>query len=171
VPDTLVTTDVGAAQEFLARHGRIIYKSVSGVRSIVASIDSSQRARLDQLGTGPVQFQRWIDGTDVRVHVVGDRRFATQVVSDAVDYGYPAASTVGVELSPTEIPLSLGRRLVELTDSMGLLLSGTDLRVTPDGDWYAFEMNPSPGFSFYEDATGQPIAAAIAELLCTSPVI
>ena len=28
-----------------------------------------------------------------------------------------------------------------------------------------FEVNPSPGFTYYETNTGQPIAAAIASLL------
>jgi glutathione synthase/RimK-type ligase-like ATP-grasp enzyme len=47
---------------------------------------------------------------------------------------------------------------------MGLLVSGIDLRVTGKGEWVCFEVNPSPGFTFYE-ADGQPIAAAIADLL------
>lgn len=48
---------------------------------------------------------------------------------------------------------------------MGLLLAGIALRRTPEGGWVCFEVNPSPGFSFYEEATGQPIAAAVADLL------
>ena len=67
---------------------------------------------------------------------------------------------------PTTIPDEIGRQLVDLTASMGLLVSGADLRFTASGRWYAFELNPSPGFSYYEEATGQPIASAIADLLC-----
>ena len=40
-----------------------------------------------------------------------------------------------------------------------------DLRSTPDGAWYCFEVNPSPGFTYYQEETGQPIADAIARLL------
>ena len=40
VPDTLVTTDPEAARAFLAEHERVVYKSISGVRSIVATLDS-----------------------------------------------------------------------------------------------------------------------------------
>src|SRR6185369_16264507 len=36
VPPTLVTTDPEAARRFIAKHGDVIYKSVSAVRSIVA---------------------------------------------------------------------------------------------------------------------------------------
>ena len=130
------------------------------------NIDASDAARLDSIGAGPVQLQRWIDGADVRVHVVGDRWFATDVVSDAIDYRYGPATGDDVDLRPTTIPDEIGRQLVDLTQSMGLLVSGADLRFTASGRWYAFELNPSPGFSYYEEATGQPIASAIADLLC-----
>jgi len=39
VPETLVTTIPSAAADFSAQHGRVIYKSTSGVRSIVAVLD------------------------------------------------------------------------------------------------------------------------------------
>jgi hypothetical protein len=32
------------------------------------------------------------------------------------------------------------------------------------GRWFCFEVKPSPGFSFYKEATGQPIGAAIVDL-------
>jgi hypothetical protein len=48
---------------------------------------------------------------------------------------------------------------------MHLQVAGIDLRKTSDGNWFCFEVNPSPAFTFYEEATGQPIAKAIANLL------
>ena len=48
---------------------------------------------------------------------------------------------------------------------MGLFVAGIDLRRTPSGEWCCFEVNPSPAFTFYQESTGQPIAAAIASLL------
>jgi len=168
VADTLVTTDSVVADAFVRRHGRVVYKSVSGVRSIVAIIDAAQAdyaARLKRVANGPVQLQRWIDGDDVRVHVVGDRWFATAIVSSMADYRYAALHNEPISMSPTEISVELGRRLVDLTARMGLVVSGIDLRVTREGQWYCFEVNPAPGFTYYEDHTGQPISAAIADLL------
>jgi glutathione synthase/RimK-type ligase-like ATP-grasp enzyme len=165
VPDTLVTTDPAAARAFLAEHKRIVYKSVSGVRSIVATLDAAGADRLNDVASGPVQFQRWIDGNDVRVHVVADRWFATAIDSAADDYRYGSRDGVDVSMAPIELPGELGRRLVALTRQMGLLVSGIDLRLTGDGEWVCLEVNPSPGFTFYEDATGQPIAEAIVALL------
>jgi D-alanine-D-alanine ligase-like ATP-grasp enzyme len=43
--------------------------------------------------------------------------------------------------------------------------AGLDLKVTPEGEVFCFEVNPSPGFSYFEQATGQPIARAVARHL------
>ena len=164
-PETLVTTDPDAARAFLAEHGRVVYKSISGVRSIVSALEVGDGDRLDGVASGPVQLQRWIAGRDVRVHVVGDRCFATAIDSPADDYRYGAREGIDPTLSVVDIPGPLQERLVALTRRLGLLVSGIDLRVTASGEWFCFEVNPSPGFTFYEDATGQPIGAAIADLL------
>lgn len=169
VPETLVTTCPTTATAFATRHGRVVYKSISGVRSIVGVLEPGAHSRLDLVRNSPVQFQRWIPGTDVRVHIVGERWFATTVKSEAIDYRYPSGGG-DVVLAPTEIPNDLGQRLVTFARSLGLLVAGADLRLSPTGEWFAFEVNPSPGFSFYEDATGQPIAAAIADLLAPATV-
>jgi glutathione synthase/RimK-type ligase-like ATP-grasp enzyme len=169
VPPTIVTTDPGAARAFLDRHHRIVYKSISGVRSIVATLEASAADRLAEVSSGPVQLQRWIEGIDVRVHVVGQRWFAAAIESSAADYRYPTNGGHDLAIVATDIDGDIGERLVRLAASMGLLVAGIDLRLTPHEDWFCFEVNPSPGFTFYEDATGQPIAAAIADLLTTSP--
>ena len=131
------------------------------MRSIVNVLERSDAARLQQVRTGPVQLQRWVEGEDMRVHIVGQRCFATGVHSEAVDYRYGGAELVAAELGDAV----LEGKLRALAESMDLLLAGIDLRRTPDGRWICFEVNPAPGFTFYEDATGQPIAGAVAELL------
>ena len=51
------------------------------------------------------------------------------------------------------------RRLVVLTRrTFDLLFAGIDLKQTPSGEFYCFEVNPSPGFLYYERHTGQPIS-------------
>jgi glutathione synthase/RimK-type ligase-like ATP-grasp enzyme len=46
-------------------------------------------------------------------------------------------------------------------------MTGVDLRETPEGEYYCFEVNPSPGFIYYEKNSRQPISAALADLLHT----
>lgn len=165
VPDTLVTTDPVAARAFLREHGRLIYKSLSGIRSIVAPLEGKDDARLDDVRTGPVQLQAYVPGVDVRVHIVRDRWFACSVRSAAVDYRYAAAAGTTAELSGFDLPKRIGKRLAALVRAMNLEVAGVDLRWTPDKSWYCFEVNPSPGFTWYEEHTGHPIAQAIADLL------
>jgi glutathione synthase/RimK-type ligase-like ATP-grasp enzyme len=165
VPDTLVTTDPAVARAFLNRHHRLVYKSLSGIRSIVATLDAKDEARLDDVRSGPVQLQAYVNGLDVRVHVVGEYWFACSVKSSAADYRYAGTSGATAELSAFELPEPLGRQLVALARQMDLQVAGIDLRLTPEGSWVCFEVNPSPGFPWYEDSTGHPIAEAIAELL------
>jgi glutathione synthase/RimK-type ligase-like ATP-grasp enzyme len=169
VPETICTSSASAARAFLNRHGCVIYKSTSGVRSIVHRIDASDpgvaEAALSRLGHGPVQWQRWIAGIDWRVHVVGRRWFATEVRCDADDYRYAPRAGQEVMLRAGRLPRGLGERAVALARYLGLGLAGIDLRRTPQGDWVCFEVNPQPGFSYYEESTGQPIAEAVAALL------
>ena len=165
VPETLVTTDRDALEAFWEEHGQIVYKSISGVRSIVTRLTPSHRDRFNDLSHCPTQFQRWISGNDFRVHVAGNDVFACKVTSSATDYRYPREEEETPEIQPFDLPVDLADRCRRLVASMSLVLAGIDLRRTPDGQWFCFEVNPSPGFTYYEQATGQPIADSIACLL------
>ncbi len=111
VPETLITTDPDAALTFVERCGRVIYKSISGVRSVVQSLGADDRARLVDVAHSPTQFQEQVDGTDVRVHVVGDRCFATAIESGADDYRYACRQQHDATLSETD-PSRRRRRAV-----------------------------------------------------------
>jgi glutathione synthase/RimK-type ligase-like ATP-grasp enzyme len=169
VPDTLITTSPDAAREFIAHHGSVIYKSVSGVRSVVGMLREADGARLSEIRWCPTQLQQRIRGVDVRVHVVGDALFACEVRSDAVDYRYAHLSGADVELSTIALPDECADRCLALARAARLPLAGIDFRRTDDGEWYCFEINPWPGFTYYQQATGAPIDAAIATLLGRSP--
>jgi RimK-like ATP-grasp domain len=168
VPPTLVTTDQRAALEFLERHGEVIYKSVSGVRSIVTRLASDRIQDLGDVANCPTQFQAYLPGSDYRVHVVGADTFVSGVESAADDYRYASRDGHSVTIRATSVPSDLENACRDLAISLGLVAAGIDLRVTPEGEWYCFEVNPSPGFTFYEDATGQPIAASMARLLAAA---
>jgi glutathione synthase/RimK-type ligase-like ATP-grasp enzyme len=163
VPETLITTDPQAAQSFWERHGAVIYKSVSSVRSQVTRLGPRDRPRLEHVAWCPTQFQAFVPGHDYRVHVAGREVFASRISAPVDDYRYPGDQEV--EVRPAGVPPELARRCRRLAHGLGLPLAGIDLRCTPDGEWYCFEVNPSPGFAYYERATGQPISQAIARLL------
>jgi hypothetical protein len=164
-PRTLITTDRAAVLAFRERHGAVIYKSISGVRSIVARLGDAELGRLDDIAACPVQFQEHVTGTDVRVHVVGEAVFACEIVSTADDYRYARAWETPPAIRPIDLPTDLADRCRALAAHLGLEAAGIDLRRRLDGRWCCFEVNPSPGFTYYEQDTGQPIADAFARHL------
>jgi hypothetical protein len=163
IPETLITNEPQRVLEFYAKHKRIIYKSISAVRSIVQEFKEQDIVRLELIRWCPTQFQEFIEGTNLRVHVMGERVFATAIDSEATDYRY-ASRQVGDHAELREVDLSdeLAAKCVHLAKVLGLPLAGIDLKITPDDQVYCFEVNPSPAFSYYEGNTGQPISEAIA---------
>jgi glutathione synthase/RimK-type ligase-like ATP-grasp enzyme len=166
VPETLITNDPTLVQEFRARHGRVIYKSISAVRSIVQELSDEDDARLELIRWCPTQFQAFVEGVNLRVHTTGGECFATAIDSEATDYRY-AASQVGESAELREVVLSeeLAEKCLRLSAALGLEFAGIDLKITPEDEVYCFEVNPSPAFSYYEGNAGQPISAAVARAL------
>ena len=165
-PRTLVSSDQEAVRQFSNEcAGEVVYKSVSGIRSIVRRLEPRHLERLPLLRHGPAQFQEFVPGENVRVHTVGDQVFACRVHSDAVDYRYAERDRHDTVLEPTAVPDDVAESCLRLARELDLLLAGIDLKETPDGDYYCFEVNPSPGFLYYEQQARQPISAALADLL------
>ena len=166
IPETIVTNDPAEAADFAGRHGEVIFKSVSGIRSRVRRLAVADAGRLWDIACCPTQFQRWIPGTDIRVHVVGAEVFATEVRCAADDYRYATGQGhAAAELSATELPVEIAIRCQRLAADLDLTVAGIDLRRSGAGEWYCFEVNPSPAFCYYQAAAGQPIASAVAALL------
>jgi len=165
IPETLITNDPALVRDFCAQHGRVIYKSISGVRSIVQELTPADMTRLEQIRWCPTQFQAFVEGTNVRVHVIGQAVFATRIETDTTDYRYATRQGGETELTATELSDELNDRCIRLAAMLELPFAGIDLKITPDGEVFCFEVNPSPGYTYYESHTGQPIALALARYL------
>jgi len=85
-------------------------------------------------------------------------------MSTSDDYRYPCDSDTP-EVIACHVPDELARRCRQLGRQLQLPFVGIDLRLIPSGEWYCFEANPSPAFTYYEHATGQAIAESLARLL------
>jgi hypothetical protein len=168
VPDTLVTNDPDLVLEFWERHQQVIFKSISSVRSIVRVLREEDRGRLEAVLWCPTQFQKRVDGQNVRVHVVGQAIFASAIATDAVDYRYAHREGHRAEVHEIDLPDDLSHRCVRLAESLELPFAGIDLIIGTDGLVYCLEVNPSPAFSYYEEQTGQPISQELAVYLCNS---
>jgi hypothetical protein len=164
VPETLITNQPRSLAEFVSLQGPLVYKSISSIRSVVSSLDGQAAAKIQSLPALPTQFQRKIEGYNVRVHVIGQRTFATQILTSATDYRYATQEDTTAEFKPCALNVELRKRCLRLARICQLPVAGIDLMVSP-GKVYCLEVNPSPGYSYYQEATGQPISDALAEYL------
>ncbi len=164
-PPTLITNSPEEAAKFLKQHKHVIYKSISSERSIVKKLGDVKLLQLKNIKYLPTQFQALIPGTDVRVHVAGKQIFATEINANTVDYRYPSEEGSPPTLTPTQIPQSIEKKCLRLSRTLDLPLCGIDLKRTPEGKYYCFEANPSPGYSYYQQNTGQNIAQDIVDYL------
>jgi glutathione synthase/RimK-type ligase-like ATP-grasp enzyme len=165
VPATLVTNRPEDVREFRRRHERVVYKSISGIRSIVSELDRASNERIESVRELPTQFQEYVEGVDVRVHVIGEVVFATEIGSKAIDYRYAHRDGTEVTLNPVDLPREAADACLALAEEMELPFCGIDLRRRPDGGYVCFEVNPMPAYSYFEAEARQPISRALVDLL------
>ena len=166
VPKTLITNDLAAARTFYAEcNGDVISKSISALRSIVQPISEGDLKPLPAMQHRPTQFQEYLPGDNIRVHVIGESLFAVRIQSKAVDYRYAGREGYARTMVPTTLPEDVETKCIRLTKELGLTMSGIDLKETPAGEYYCFEVNTSPAFPFYEPLARPVVADALAEFL------
>ena len=165
IPPTLVTNNKDCVSNMMAQHRNLIFKSLSSVRSIVKPLEAAYLQRMDMLKYLPTQFQKCLDGFNVRVHVVEDALFSMQIISKSIDYRYSGRDGNESELIPYELPTDIKKKCFKLSASLSLPLCGIDLFMTSDGGCYCFEVNPSPGYSFFQPSSSTEISDAIVKYL------
>ncbi|MBO9554869.1 MvdC/MvdD family ATP grasp protein [Cellulomonas sp.] len=171
VPRTLMTHDPAAARDFLAAEpGGAIYKSFSATPATwreTRPVRDVEVGMLDQVRYAPVIFQELVPGgRDVRATVVGDRVFAAEIRADRSAYEFDfRIDSAHAPITEHRLPDDVERRLLDVMARLGLRYGAADFRVAPDGAHVFLEVNPAGQWLFVEYATGQPIAAALAELL------
>jgi hypothetical protein len=165
IPRTLVTSDPARAKAFLAE-GTNIYKPFSGLEEAwreTRLVGSEERSSLDLVRHAPVIFQRYVEGVDVRVTVVGDAVFAAEIDVRAADYPVDfRMSMAGARIDRCTLPEAVTRSIHALMRKLGLVYGALDFRRRPDGTYVFLEINPAGQWLFVEDATGLPIARRLA---------
>lgn len=165
IPKTLITNDPAAVRRFYDEcDGKVISKSISGARSLVQRINKDDLER-ELLEGGPTQFQEYLPGDNIRVHVIGERVFAVRIQCDAVDYRYAGREGYTRRMVPAELSPDSESNCIGLAKEFGLAMAGIDLKETPSGEYYCFEVNTSPAFPFYESLAQPVIADALAAFL------
>lgn len=173
-PETLVTTSLSAAEEFVARHRQAVYKPLFGFKGrgllLLTSEDPSPLEDLMEK-SGVVYLQEFLESTgpaprDIRVFVVGGQ------VAGAIYRVAPPGSWIsnlaqgGV---PERCPLTREMEAIAFRahEAMGTAYSGVDLLETSAG-LMVLEVNGTPsGWGVHQAwgiDVGEMIASAVIRL-------
>lgn len=178
VPETRITDDPDEIRSLHRRWGGgMVAKLVGGqilaaeekyviFTTLVAEQDLSSD---EALSACPAIYQRRIEKAfDLRLTVVGDRVFACRIDSQDHTDGSVDWRTAGVGAIPIErceVDEQVAARCRALMRALHLDIAGLDLIVTPEGESIFLEVNAAGQWLWVEEATGLPIAAAVAEQL------
>jgi len=167
VPQTLVTGKPEKLLEF-SRHREVIYKPVAGgALCRLLTEEDKQPERLEALASAPVQFQECIHGQDLRVFVLGGKVIASFLIEgDEIDYREGTKSVRPYEVTPEIAALS-----IKACKTLGLIFSGIDFKLRPDGSVVCIECNPSPMFEGFDRVAPISIVSQLASYLIKQSVV
>lgn len=169
VPETLITNDPAEARQFWASlPGEVVYKPFT------ATLHSWRETRVlkpeeeklaEAVRLAPVIFQRYVPGRDLRITAIGERLFPAETDARHGEYEVDVRLNTSLSYRSHTLPAEIEAKLLRLMRTLGLEYGAIDMRLTPEGEYVFFEVNPAGQFLYVEMATGMQIAGALAEHL------
>ncbi len=185
VPATYVGSSLDEMREFAAGHPSIICKPFfpqnvfwegHNYRTFTALVRTDDLAALSATRHPVILQEAFVDKTDVRVGIVGNRLFATAIHlpdlperATIVDFRhyvmlhYHAAQT-GFDYRAHELPPAVAERCRAFARACGLQYAMMDLLLTPEGEYVFLESN-TKGMHGEVAAGGHDVMGAIVDLL------
>ena len=168
-----MTNDVEAARAFWREHdGEVIFKQFLALPETFREtrrLRPADEAFADSIAHAPVIFQRNIPAmADIGATAIGGTFYAAATDVRKAKYPQDVRMNLVAKYEAHELPPERAEKLRQLMNQLGLVYGAIDLRLTPEGRYVFLEINPAGQFLYIEQATGQPIAAAVAQTLSTS---
>ncbi len=180
VPDTLVTASESEAVKFISSYKTVIAKPnysavfyMDGKNHVFYTSVVDASTDFSGLCVAPAILQKAVDvKTELRVTVVGKLVFAAAVVNHTEEgvsdhvRDWRVHNLIGnTGFKAFELPDGIKQKCINLIKSFGLKFGAIDIIIDKRGKYWFLENNPCGQWAFIEDATGQPIGKAIAQLL------
>jgi glutathione synthase/RimK-type ligase-like ATP-grasp enzyme len=177
IPATIVSNQLQEVQGAF-NAGPIIVKTIGGAATeyrgmhhhLFSQVVELQEISSEEVRAAPCIFQKSAKpGTDVRITVAGDTVFATDIDSPDDVLDWRAAPPEAIRYSARELPSRVVQNCLALCRKAELTYGAFDFVRQPDGSYIFLEINPSGQWGWIEHATGQPITAAIVDVLVQRP--
>jgi hypothetical protein len=178
VPDTEITNDPKVVDALLAKHGRVIYKSLNWVTfpdqtgilttEITASLVASEN---ESIRLAPGIYQQFLaKDYEIRITAVGNHVFGARINTPkkgpaSIDWRHAHYENIFELLA---VSADLERKILNFQAAAGIAFGAYDLIAATTGDIYFVECNPAGQFLWLEQALALPISHAVATHLCTT---
>jgi hypothetical protein len=163
-PTTLVTTNRAQLLSFCEDFPSPISKGAGGVRTIAGRVCPDAFNADAKPQPWPVLLQQYIGGFDVRLHCVGLRSIGLRISTDYTDYRYAERNGFPIKVEPIAAPPYILEKCWRYMRAEKQEFAAFDFRVS-GSDWYLLEVNPMPGFSFFDRLCDGRISEALWQLL------
>lgn len=97
--------------------------------------------------------------------MAGDCVLACEVKTGAIDFREDSTP----DITPHKLTPETEEMCRAIARTLGLVWTGIDFRLTPDGRYVFLEANPSPMFMGFERYAGLPLTQSLAALLLEEP--
>ena len=173
VPDTLISHDEDEIRAFVDRlqsqGAKVILKPAVSLLEAGQSTQLLDRNLLDQLQAArycPTIFQRCIQGTDLRITVVGREVFTM------AEEASPESDSVDIRLDFKRVSRAFDLRpedreaILMLHRYLNLGFGAYDCKIDDEGKLWFLEVNPSGQWLWAEEVAQLPISECLARALC-----
>lgn len=178
IPDFIVTNNPIRVQEFVKKHGKIIYKTLHHPKKIgkiedmhvffTNIVEEKHLQNLQRVSITPCLFQSYIEKTyEVRITVVGNEIFSERILSQGslktmIDWRRePSDLQHEIEILPQDV----SERCIKLVKTLNLSYGAIDMIFNEKLDYVFLEINPNGQWLWMEKILGLPISKAIATIL------
>ena len=175
VPRTLVTNDPLAARMFVSSLPRSIAKTLGGgtindngtdFALFTHTVAADELVSEFTVQAAPCIFQERIaKAFDIRITVVGDELFATNIATEHDEVDWRAVDRRAVRYSAHRIPEELEQRCRRMLQRLGLTYGCLDFVLTTTGEYVFLEVNPSGQWGWIDQETNTSITESIVRLL------
>jgi glutathione synthase/RimK-type ligase-like ATP-grasp enzyme len=184
IPETIFTSDIKFAKQFVSRHPATIIKGMNNKWPMIdktsliffsTRVTPKTKLRYQNLNLAPSIFQQAINAAhDLRITVIGDKVFAAKIIADAEE-----GLAIGIRdwrigqyegtltVEAYDLPARVTEQCKRLVSDLGLRFGAIDMIVDTHGKFWFLEINPNGQWAFIEEMTKQPIGKAMARMLMT----
>ncbi|GAA0855159.1 ATP-grasp domain-containing protein [Aliiglaciecola litoralis] len=163
IPNTLVGNDIEQIKSAYQNVEKSIFKPVfGGAQTEILTDEHLESSRVSQaLSKAPITVQEYIEGTNIRTYVIGNKVISAELRSDCADF----REDQDMEIITLDTPHHIQEQSRQIAKELHLNWTAIDWRRDKHGNYYFLEANPSPMFLGFQHRSGIPISEYLIDMM------